>query len=191
MKSEDILALALPFQRGLVRAILGYVDANAPKSGKNTSVTDAQGGGKVVDSLGNRQADSQYPLQILDASSGDFPGRVRILNGTLGSLLPAEMNVPDGVLSDGTDNSCYITCGGGGYVYGKVLVDSDTGIYTESHVYYSEDTEDPDDTFCYLIIGYVTVDENGVTPANYVQGSQSLTCYASGDGTILQPNWSS
>ncbi len=133
------------------------------------------------------------PLTVKDASTKDNPGRVRVYNGRLGGLLPDEMELLDLVLPDGTDNHCYLTLQNGtNLVYGKVLVDGDTGLYTSAHVYVVTSPEDPDGDWVYLLIATLTYDGTSVTLASQdATGNQSLKVSCSADGTILQPFWGS
>ena len=136
---------------------------------------------------------SNPPFTILKATNQANPGRVRIVNGMLGGLLPDEMSVPDLVLPDGTDNHCYLAMdpSGTNYIYGKVLVDGDTGLFTDSDVYSVTSQEQADGDYCYLQIGSVSYD--GTTLKILSQdavGNQSLLVACSADGTVLQPFWS-
>ena len=135
------------------------------------------------------------PLTIVKADAKDaqgaaHPGRVRVYNGFLGNLLPAEMQIPDAVLPGGTDNRCYLTMqNGGNYVYGKVLVDAGTGRYAAAHVYSVTSDEEPDGTYAYLFIGYVTFDGTTLVISQAATGNQQLFITFSVDGTIIAPIW--
>lgn len=137
------------------------------------------------------------PLTVVDASAkdsaGTHPGRIRIHNGFLGNLLPAEMKIPDGVLPDKTDNRCYLTMQNGtNYVLGKVLVDKSSGQFTGANIYSAQSNPNLDGNNAYLLIAVVTFDGTKLgAPSQLAAGNQSLLTFSSVDGTILTPFWSS
>ena len=134
------------------------------------------------------------PLTVKDASAKDskgvaHPGRVRVYKGYLGGKRPAEMNLIDGVLPNGTDNSCYLTMPEGvGFVYGKILVDTSTGLYTSADVYQVSSEEEADGTYLYLQIAVVNT-TNGKPDVFmlWTGGNWNPATLASSDGTILTP----
>ena len=123
-----------------------------------------------------------------DAKGGPYPGRVRVYKGFLCNLRPAEMNLVDGALPDGTDGRCYLTMPEGvGYVYGKALIDTSLGVATQSHVYEVASTEEPDGTYLYLLIATVTTTNGTPVIEQNWTGNWYAVPLSSADGTILSP----
>ena len=130
------------------------------------------------------------PLTVVAAPTKADPNRVRVYKGFLGGLRPAEMNLVDGVLPDGTDNRCYLSLpDGAGYVYGKLLIDTSLGAGTEAHVYATNSPEDLDGTFLYLLIAQATTTDGSAPEIEQIwtEGNWYPAPLSSGDGTTLSP----
>lgn len=127
---------------------------------------------------------------IVAASDANNPRRVRVYNGTLGGLTPAEMHAPDTTLPDGTDNHCYLSMQQGtNLIYVKVKVDATSNALLSANVYATNAYATPDGTYLYWLLGTVLCDaDNALTiqQSNGQVGSrQVVDIGASADGTIL------
>lgn len=184
------------FLRDAFNDLADYVESIVPVG---PHVTDSPSGkGRYIaptpQSKGHGASRATPPLTILDAHDSTHAGRVRVLLGTLGNLLPAEMHIPDALLPDGTDNRCYLTmANGANQIIGKVAVDSTTGLFTSASIYTQTTAYTPDSAYAYLYIGGVNYDSTAgtLTISQLASGSQSLQVIFSSDGTTIQPYWNS
>ena len=156
-------------------------------------VPSARGRFLFAQAGGGAAAVATPPFTVVAAPTKDNPRRVRVYRGFLGGLLPEQMNLVDALLPDGTtDNRCYLTAlDGQCFIYGKVLVDPDTGALTSASVYVVDSLEEPDSSYLYFQIAYLSYDQAaGLVISQVATGNQSLALTAAPDGT-LYPIWSS
>ena len=152
------------------------IEPNLPQ--ESPGVSGASVGGGTVNS---------YNFQIIDASNSSNYGRIQVLAGFLGGVLPTSMYVGD-------TTPFYLTLSNGlNYILGKLAINSD-GTFGAATIYLDTSTFTPDGTYAYILIG--TANYNSSTHAITLntpsaKGSQSLIAAWSPDGTIISGNWSS
>ena len=130
------------------------------------------------------------PFDVVKAPTQASPGRVRVVNGRLQGVLPQEMNIPDGVLPDGTDNQCYLTAlAGTSYVFAKLAIDATSGLPDSANVYVSATYAQPDGSFAYLLIATLNYIGGTLSVQQEAEGHQSLLFYCSPDGQTIYPTW--
>ncbi len=177
--------------------LLAFIVASRPLRSEYCELHETPDGSQVLptalDTAAATSATANLQFTVVDASAKDaqgnaHPGRVRVYKGFLGGLRPAEMNLIDGVLPDGTDKRCYLTMPEGtGYVYGKLLIDTTLGTGTKADVYAVASTEEPDGTYLYLLIAQVTTTNGAPNIEQIWTGNWSPVPLSSGDGSVLSP----
>jgi hypothetical protein len=136
----------------------------------------------------------EFPFELIDSSDPSHIGRIRVVNGLLGGLLPAQMHVPDIILPvyPYTDYHCYLTLAAGtNYILGKVAVDNATGMFSGASVYASSSPFTPDGNYAYIQIGTAYLDSGGVIQitSQDLRSNESLIAFFSSDGSLIIPAW--